>query len=291
LRETDELVCRFVLRSSEGRTPKFQCVLPGGQVIKVKYGRENRERLAEVAGSRLALALGFGADEMLVVRRVTCWGCPRWPFPRFLWLDSLMADYGRASQFEYPVVERSFPGRQIRVGRREGWPWYELDAIDPARGGASRAERDAFRLFAVFLGHWDNKAENQRLTCLPGGEQADGSCTTPFALIHDYGATFGPRRADLAGWRTRPVWSDGATCQVSLRGTPYDGGTFKDARISEEGRALLADGLGRLRPEQVQALFSGARFTEAESSDVAAWASAFQERVRQIVDRAPCPES
>jgi hypothetical protein len=70
-----------------------------------------------------------------------------------------------------------------------------------------------------------------------------------------------------------------------------DGGTFKDARISEEGRALLAGGLARLRPEQVHALFSGARFLEAESADLAAWASAFQDRARQIVDRAPCPES
>jgi hypothetical protein len=202
-----------------------------------------------------------------------------------------MADYGRPAQFENAVIERAFPGRQIRVGDREGWGWYELEAIDAARGGASRAERDAFRLFAVFLSHWDNKAGNQRLTCLPGGEHPDGSCATPFALIHDFGATFGPKRADLAGWRTRPVWSDGATCQVSLRGTPYDGGTFKDARISEEGRALLAGGLARLRPEQVHALFSGARFLEAESADLAAWASAFQDRARQIVDRAPCPES
>ena len=77
LRETDELVCRFLLALVRGTHAEVPVRAPGGQVIKVKYGRENRERLAEVAGSRLALALGFGADEMFVVRRVTCWGCPR----------------------------------------------------------------------------------------------------------------------------------------------------------------------------------------------------------------------
>lgn len=290
-RETDELVCRFLLHSSEGRTPKFRCVLPGGQVIKVKYGRSNHERLAEVAGSRLALALGFGADDMFVVRRVTCWGCPRYPFPKLPWLDSLMADFGRASPFEYPVVERAFPGRQIRVGQQEGWAWHELDRVDAARGGATRAEQDALRLFAVFLNHWDNKPQNQRLACPPGGERPDGSCATPFAFIHDFGATFGPRRAELDGWKSRPVWRDAASCQVSMRDLPYEGGTFRDVRLSEEGRALLADLLRRLRPEQLRDLFTGARFGEATGGDVAAWVGVFQDRVRQIADRGPCPES
>ena len=288
---SDELTCRFLPRASDGRTPKFQCVLPGGDVIKVKYGRQNHERLAEVAGSRLALAIGFGADRMFVVRRVTCWGCPRYPYPRLPWLDGLLADFSRAASFEYPVIERQFPGREIRAGESEGWAWSELEDVDEARGGSSRAELDAFRLFAVFVNHWDNKAENQRLTCLAGGEGADGGCTTPFALIHDFGATFGPRRAELRGWSARPVWSDAATCTVSMRGMPYDGGTFPERQLTERGRTHLAGLLRRLSREQVTSLFAGARFGEQSAGRVEGWVQAFEERVRQIVDRGPCPEA
>jgi hypothetical protein len=262
LEPRDEPACRFLPRSSEGRTPKFQCVLPGGDVIKVKYGRKNRERLAEVAGTRLALALGFGADRMFVVRKVTCWGCPHYPYPKLPWLDALLADFHGAAEFDAPVIERPFPGLQIRAGEQEGWSWRELERVDASRGGATRAELDALRLFAVFLSHWDNKARNQRLTCLPGGDRPDGSCALPFALIADLGATFGPRRADLDGWASRPVWDDPASCAVSMRDTPYEGGTFPDRRISEEGRVFLAERLGRLRPEQVHDLFAGARFGE-----------------------------
>jgi hypothetical protein len=287
---TDELVCRFFPRPSEGRTPKFQCVLPGGDVIKVKYGRGNRERLAEVAGTRLALALGFGADDMIVVRRVTCWGCPAYPYPKLPWLDALLADSGRASTFDHPVVERTFPGREIVAGAQEGWSWDELAKVDESRGGGTRAERDALRLFAVFLHHWDSKARNQRLVCLPGGERPDGTCTAPFALIADFGATFGPRRADVAAWGARPVWDDPLTCAVSMRDLPYGGGTFPDLRISEEGRVFLAQLLGRLRTEQVRDLFTAARFGETTGGPVEPWVRAFEDRVQQITDRGPCPE-
>jgi hypothetical protein len=290
-RATDEPTCRFLPRSSDGLTPKFDCVLAGGRVIKVKYGEMNHERLAEVAGSRLALALGFGADHMYVVRRVTCWGCPRYPYPRFPWLDALLADSSRARTFDHAVIEALFPGREIETPDREGWAWTELEQVDEARGGAPRAELDALRLFAVLLNHWDNKAENQRLTCLPGGEQPDGGCTAPFALIHDLGATFGPRRADLEAWRARPVWHDAASCTVSMRGLPFGGGTFTDRRIGEAGRRFFAAQVQRLRPAQLHDLFAGARFGAATGGEVEAWVGAFEHRVRQIVDRGPCPDA
>jgi hypothetical protein len=43
-----------------------------------------------------------------------------------------------------------------------------LPLVDPAKGGATRAELDALRLTAILLGHWDNKASNQRLVCEEG---------------------------------------------------------------------------------------------------------------------------
>ena len=293
-RSTDEVSCTFVPRSSGGRTPKFHCVTASGDTLKLKYGRANRERQAEVAGTRLAAALGFGADRMYVLRRVRCQGCPPYPFPWLSWLDSLLADERRLTDFDHPVVERAFAGREIRAGDVSGWTWDELDRVDAARGGATRAELDALRLLAAFLAHWDSKAENQRLVCRPGGEAKDGSCAQPFALIADFGATFGPYRADLQGWTSHPVWHDAVSCLVSMRDMPYKGATFSDRRISEGGRRLLVGLLAQLRPAQVRDLFAGARFDEtgpgATGGDVAAWVRAFEDRARQIADRGPCPE-
>ena len=77
---TDDVSCRFVIRKLSGLTPKFHCEMPDGQVLKVKYGASNGELPAEVAGTRLLGALGFGADAMYVVGKVRCTGCPRKPF-------------------------------------------------------------------------------------------------------------------------------------------------------------------------------------------------------------------
>jgi hypothetical protein len=47
--------------------------------------------------------------------------------------------------------------------------------VDPAKGGATRAELDALRLTAILLGHWDNKASNQRLVARKGRAGDDPS--------------------------------------------------------------------------------------------------------------------
>ena len=75
--DVDEVVdCTFKPGGAAGSTPKFDCELPGGERVKVKYGR---------------------------------------------------------SKF-----------------------------VDPVNGGSTRAEIDAFRLLAVFLGHWENKRRRLR---------------------------------------------------------------------------------------------------------------------------------
>jgi len=53
--------------------------LPGGETIKVKYGR-TPERQGEVAATRLLAALGFGADHVTMLPRIKCLGCPPFPF-------------------------------------------------------------------------------------------------------------------------------------------------------------------------------------------------------------------
>lgn len=304
-RSTDEISCTFVLTEATGTTPKFRCRLPDGEVVKVKYGRRNPEIYSEVAATRLLAALGFGADRMYVIRRVRCAGCPKFPFPALLChsVTGLVfmcfpggTDYRRVLDFEAAVMERRLEGRTIESDVHEGWAWYELDQIDPAQGGAPRAEVDAFRLMAVLLAHWDNKSVNQRLVCLPGGERPDGSCATPLAMLQDVGATFGPLKLDLANWRRLAIWKDAARCTVSMRQLPWKGGTFPDRHISEKGRQLLLGLLDQLSDAQLQALFWSSGVTEhdqitADARNPRAWVDAFKNKVSQIREAGPCPDT
>jgi hypothetical protein len=295
-RDTALLTCRYLADVPSGTSAKFTCILDGGEVIKVKYGR-NPEIHAEAAATRLLTRLGYAADEVQIVPRVRCYGCPRFPFftNRLLTLvraSALIPAHGYDSaftDFEWVAVERRFPAAHIETPAIEGWAWFELTASQ-----APRAELDAFRLLAAFLAHWDNKAENQRLVCLdPLPEHTGVPCARPLLMIQDLGATFGPVKVNVAGWETLPVWSDRTTCRVSMRALPFAGATFVDAQISETGRAQLADALSRLSREEIEDLFRTARFPEFHSGtdderDLDAWGDAFEHRVAQITSNV-CP--
>jgi hypothetical protein len=280
--------CKYKPDAVSGTTPKFDCELPSGEKLKVKYGG-SREIPSETAASRLLHALGFGADRVSRVDTVRCYGCPFQPFHTRSLLELLSVtdyfdkriDYSSHRDFNKVSVERNFDGEAIEVGSERGWAFYELGKIDPARGGATRDEVDALRLMAIFLHHWDNKSSNQRLTC-PDAKKAD--CEHPLAMIQDVGSEFGPKKADLDEWKSRPVWLDAATCTVSMKGMPYNGGTFEDIAISEGGRKLLADRLRQVSAKQVETLFTTGGF-----EDVPAWTAAFHDRVNQIVARPACP--
>lgn len=297
-RLSDSIECRFLYTAVSGTTPKFDCALDTGERIRVKYGG-TPEIHAEVAGTHLLAAIGFGADSVSMVRRVRCFGCPRWPFfkrqiAERLHFDGFLKDridYHDYHDFEWVSVERRDRKHDLEFGSEEGWAFHELSNIDGSAGGATVAEVDALRLMAMFLHHWDNKAANQRLVCTsPMAEpspQDTGQfpqCDRPLAMMQDIGSTFGPRKMDLTEWSSTPVWADSASCTVSMRGFPYGGGTFPDARISEAGRRLLAGRLRRLSAPQIRALFEYARF-----SDVDTWVSAFEHRVAQIDRRPACP--
>jgi hypothetical protein len=71
-----------------------------------------------------------------------------------------------------------------------------------------------------------------------------------------------------------------------MKHLPYDGGTFQDVSVSEEGRRLLADRLLRLDAKQIRALLTNARF-----DDVDRWVAAFERRVDAIARRPPCPST
>jgi hypothetical protein len=289
-----DVACTFRLRPSSGWSPKFDCTLPSGEVLRVKYGHNSVEVFGEVAATRLLTALGFGADRMYVVRSVRCMGCPLHPFPRLKFWDAVTSDDGREVRFDVADVERKMPGRPIKAPGHSGWTWPELDQIDPAAGGSSRAEVDALRLMAVFLADWDAKDPNQRLVCLDEPPSARG-CSEPLAYLQDVGETFGPRGVDLEGWAHTPVWADAATCRLSMKDLPYRGAGFGEPRIAEAGRRFLGDRLRQLSHAQVVALFTGARFPaylhqSPEGQAPESWARAFEDRVRQIVDRPPCPD-
>lgn len=282
--------CRFKVDEVRGLTPKFECELPDGETIKVKYS--GPEPYGEVAASRLLRALGFGADRVFFVERVRCYGCPRYPFPTLKLItlvgaEKLFAkglDYNSAVDFEWPSIELKSVGEKIETTALRGWAFHELAAVPTA----SRVHADALTLMAVFLAHWDNKPENQRLVCLSGKPGRDGRCSRPMAMLQDVGGTFGPRKTSLGGWRSAPIWSDRAACTVSMKSLPHDGATFADTTISERGRRFLADLLTRLTDAQIATLFRAARF-DRHSGTIEEWTALFKVKVQMVASGPPCP--
>jgi hypothetical protein len=298
--EPDAIVpCEYVDERFRGATPKFACRLKDGDVVKVKYGRPNGEVYAEVAGTRLLWALGFGADHMYPVR-VLCRGCPR-QFPK----AASGVVQGDAVLFEPAAIERKMPGEEIEASDTVGWSWPELDDVDERAGGAPLAERDALKLMAVFIQHTDSKPEQQRLTCLSSREEidAEGGCSRPFMMIDDLGATFGRanlfNKNELSGanferWSKTPVWKDADRCVGNLPKSQT--GTLVDPVISETGRRFLADLLVQLSDSQLRDLFEVARFPErprnvtgtGPGASADEWVDAFKEKRDEIVNHA-CP--
>ena len=296
--------CTFAITEVGGTAPKFDCHLENGERIRVKYGR-SPEIPSEVAAARLLHALGFGADDVMLVEKLRCYGCPAEPFitMRTLGLAGAQELYGKVmnkdsyKDFEWVAVERRHYGRAIETDRLEGWSFFELDLIDEKKGGAPRAHVDALRLLAVFLAHWDNKSENQRLVCLSEKDWPDGGkCSRPMAMLQDIGSAFGPRKVDQEKWEQFSVWGDRATCMTTMDGLPYKGATFKPTKISESGRQHLASLLGQLSDQQITALFAGARFDQSKgmigftTTPVPAWVRAFKKKVQAIRDGPPCPQ-
>jgi hypothetical protein len=292
--------CRFKVGDVGGTTPKFHCLLASGAEVRAKYSRVP-EIPAETAATRLLAALGFGADRVTLVERLRCYGCPRSPFWTMKVVDAARAqpvyervvDPEQYEEFEWAAVERKFEARPIESDAAKGWGFFELETVDAAKGGAPRAHVDALRLMAVFLAHWDNKAENQRLVCLSRAWPEGTRCPEPFLLMQDVGATFGPRKRDLDAWEKAPVWAERAACRISMDALPHGGGTFGSARVSEPGRRFVAGLLGQLTDAQLTELFTDARFDQpfkgAQTRPVSEWVRVFRMRLKAISDGPACP--
>ena len=288
--------CRFVPGDPTGTSAKFDCVFDGGEVVKVKYGR-NPEIHAEAAATRLLGLLGYPADSVTIVPRLRCYGCPRLPFVAMHLRETFGIPLSTAegsdgyTDFEWVSVERRFPAHSIETDTQEGWSWWELE-----RSAAPREDVDAMRLTAVFLAHWDNKDTNQRLVCLDREEPApDADCSRPLAMIQDLGATFGPTKVNLARWQELPIWRDRTTCTVSMGALPFRGASFPDVAISEAGRAAFARRLATITDSDVRQLFNHSRFGQfqvgtADDTDLTAWVKVFRHRADQVMN-VRCPET
>jgi hypothetical protein len=291
------VACDYVEKQFGGKTPKFGCSLAPGDDVKVKYGVDNSEVYAGVAATRLMRALGFGDDALYPVS-IDCRGCPAQ-------LGGTPAG-ANVSHFPVAAIERKLKGKDVKSGKTEGWAWSELNIVNPAAGGAPRAQRDALTLLAVFLQHTDNKTVQQRLLCLPVPATADPApCEKPFMMIHDVGNTFGRANrlnrapvsgVNLANWSTTPIWKDARQCVGNL--SKSFTGNLSDPRITEEGRKFLADLLVQLTDAQLHDLFTVAHFAQgpprmrvakgSAEDTVAAWVEAFKHKRAEIV-QAHCP--
>jgi hypothetical protein len=286
------VTCEYVEKRMTGRSPKFTCRIPPDDEVKVKYGPANDEVYAEVAASRLLWALGFGADHMYPVR-IVCKGCP----PHIVGTD-------------VAAIERKMPGTEIESDIETGWAWRELDLVDPDEGGATRAERDALKLLAVFLQHTDSKAVQQRLLCVDsqngnGKDSEKGrdveACEETFMFVQDVGLTFGratssnrsaAKSTHLREWAATPIWKDPGRCVANMKKSMT--GTLKDPVISEEGRKFLAGLLIQLTDQQLRDLFEVARFArrpaepDRPATTIDQWVNAFKQKRTEIVEHS-CP--
>ena len=254
--------CRFLFTDVSGTTPKFDCELADGRGVKVKYGR-TPEISGEIAATRLLTALGFGADHVRLASRVRCYGCPVSPFysrilakgnpPRGA--PAALPNYAEFRDYEWTAVQEKLDGAEIEAGGEEGWAFFELNQIDPARGGAPLHEVDALRLMAVFLAHWDNKLRNQRLVCL-SPVASDDAVGRHVAMLQDVGAAFKAEKGESLRV-ARPVNLDGPSgLPREHESLPHDGATFGEVTISEQGRRLLSDRLVACRPSSADSVYA-----------------------------------
>jgi hypothetical protein len=292
-RHEEPVRCNYVEPSGDefsGDTPKFLCARDGDDPLKVKWGADNGEVYAEVAGTRLLWALGFGADAVYPVT-VDCTGCADDP-----WADRKPHPGHRPPPFAPAIVERRFPGATLERREHQGWTWEELDDVDPARGGAPRAHTDALRLLAAVMQHRDTKPDNQRLVCLPDGvaSATDGkhkTCTKPFMMINDLGSVFGgpslttTHKMSLAHWSAEPVWKDARRCVANVTSEPDARGGLRYPEIGEDGRRFLGALLGELTDAQLRALFTAARADARGGVD--AWVAAFGRKRDEVLRPVP----
>src|SRR3954471_67803 len=264
--------CTFVPRPhGRGSTRKFDCAVPSGRRLKVRYGNDNGEVYAQVAATRLLWAFAFDANRMYPVT-VVCRSCPADPFK-----DQKPDDRAPERVFDPATIEVKAAGSTVETKPDEGWSWPELARVDEASGGASAREREALTLLAVLMQHSSNKAINQRIVCLD-----EPACTQTRMFVADVGKTFGAASllnddavasVNFKEWSRATIWKGTSGCVGNLALSLT--GTLHDPTISESGRQFLSDLLAQLSDRQLQDLFTVARFAERDrSATIEDWVAA-----------------
>jgi hypothetical protein len=323
----EEITCDFYPKPMAGLTEKFLCKLEDGRIFKVKYNASDRfkEANSEVLGTRLFQALGFFADKMFPVR-VTCRGCPKLPWnyvrqkkaKRFLDAEGMITNLPPEAEvgtytFDPAALEELLDVQTIERKKDEGWSWRSLKRVDAAAGGSTRAEADALKLLCAFVQNSDNKAKQNRLACPRDEIVEEGghiTCRRPIMYVDDLGSVFGKGgfitgydgRMNYDGWKELRVWKDDKTCRARLKGI---GGIFRPSnlrnpKISEEGRALLAQQLSQLSDDQIADLFKAGRIeglhqkigddddNESREVTIDDWVALFKMKRDQITQYTGC---
>lgn len=322
-----------------GRTPKFECQLLNKdgspmvdaqgkpRTVKVKYdpafvsidgknGKSNEEVYGEVLSTRLLWAIGFGADRTYPAR-VTCIDCPidPWTYIRKVTkiLDSqdFLVGFIRrelftndrylqtlpSSVFELATVEVKHPSKSIKAPEGVlGWSWGEMYQFSKPE---QKVERDMLTLFAAFIDHMDNKASQQRLTCLTGKGTAD--CPHPFLMVQDAGSAFGNgwapfqgdirlNKMDLDKWLQLSVWRNMKSCLAQVHGAPN--ASFRTTwQVSDKAREQLGRLLSQITDDQLRTLFRTARVDKMKKptpSSVESWVRGFKAKLKRDLIDARC---
>jgi hypothetical protein len=280
-----------------GTTPKFHCSVAGvtdedGDLIRYKIkphfkgqaaNKRNGEIYGEFLSSRFSKALGFFADDEWVAD-VNCPDCQK----------SLTSSFQGASF----TGSQPAAGIELSLARGIDANCNNKDAGGLAeslqkllQSGGPRAEIDAFKLWLAFIDHGDTKTDNHKFACLKSQKNSDNTrtCAPGEAVFYvsDMGSTFGfsrssENKARLESWRDRtPIEVKGGTCSTTAK-------SIGDARISEAGRKLLADGLQRLldaetRDKTITRVFRASRNSERDRP-AEEWAAEFVRKARMIID-------
>jgi len=279
-----------------GTTPKFYCSIPGvvdedGDLVRLKIkphfkgqGRDKRngEVYGEFLSSRFSKALGFFADDEWVAD-VTCPDCEKSLNKSFQ--GAPFSAFQPAAGIELPL------GRGIDVNCNNKDTAALSSTLDRLRkGGVSRTELDAFKLWLAFIDHGDTKTDNQKFACLDSKKEGNTRVCKPGEAVYyvsDMGSTFGhssasENKARLANWKGKdPIKVSGSHCTTTAK-------SVGDAEISEGGRKLLADGLQRLLDGEaanglITRVFRASR-NEERDEPAEAWTAEFQRKAKTIID-------
>jgi len=277
-----------------GTTPKFHCSVPGnvdddGQLIRYKIkphfkGQSPEKRNGEIYGeflsSRFSKAVGFFADDEWVAD-VTCPDCQK----------SLTKGFQGAPWSPFQPAA----GIEMSLGRGIDVNCNDKDAA-PLAGTLTmlqqngRAEIDAFKLWLAFIDHGDTKTDNHKIACLDSTKNGTQRVCEPgqaVFYVSDMGSTFGyssasESKARLYGWKKKdPIKVSGGQCTSTAK-------SIGDARVSEDGRQLLATQLQRLLDAErangtITKVFRASRNSERDEQPQA-WTAEFIRKANMIIN-------